>query len=36
MGEEKAFEVGLSRIEMTYERLGDPAAPPALPIMRVA
>ncbi|MEU8358784.1 alpha/beta hydrolase [Nonomuraea sp. NPDC048882] len=33
MSEEKAKNVGPSRIEMTYERFGDPQAPPVLLIM---
>jgi pimeloyl-ACP methyl ester carboxylesterase len=33
VSEEKAQNVGPSRIEITYERLGDPAAPPVLLIM---
>lgn len=33
MGEEKAFNVGPSGIEVAYERFGDPAAPPALLMM---
>ncbi|MBB6555211.1 pimeloyl-ACP methyl ester carboxylesterase [Nonomuraea rubra] len=33
MGEEKAFEVGPAKIEVTYERLGDPQAPPVLLVM---
>jgi pimeloyl-ACP methyl ester carboxylesterase len=30
MGEEKAFDVGPSGIEMAYERFGDQGAPPVL------
>jgi pimeloyl-ACP methyl ester carboxylesterase len=33
MGEEKAFDVGPSGIEVAYERLGGPDAPPVLLIM---
>ncbi|GAA1688136.1 alpha/beta hydrolase [Nonomuraea maheshkhaliensis] len=33
MSEEKAKNVGPARIEMTYERFGDPQAPPVLLIM---
>lgn len=33
MGEEKAFNVGPSGIEIAYERFGDPAAPPAVLMM---
>jgi pimeloyl-ACP methyl ester carboxylesterase len=33
MGEDKALAVGPSGIEVAYERLGDPAAPPVLLIM---
>ncbi|WP_263657448.1 hypothetical protein [Nonomuraea gerenzanensis] len=33
MSEEKALDVGPSKIEMTYERLGDPQAPPVLLVM---
>ena len=33
MGEEKAFAVGPSRIEVAYERFGEPSAPPVLLIM---
>ncbi|GAA2215354.1 alpha/beta hydrolase [Nonomuraea monospora] len=33
MGEEKALAVGPDKIEVTYERLGDPQAPPVLLVM---
>jgi len=33
VAEEKAVDVGPSRIEMVYERLGDPASPPVLLLM---
>ncbi|MFC4120472.1 alpha/beta fold hydrolase [Nonomuraea zeae] len=33
MAEEKAFDVGPAGIEVAYERLGDPGAPPVLMIM---
>ena len=33
MSEEKAINVGPSRIEVTYERFGDPQAPPVLLVM---
>lgn len=33
MGEEKALNVGPSRIEVAYERFGDPEAPPVLLLM---
>ncbi|MGR6923556.1 alpha/beta fold hydrolase [[Actinomadura] parvosata] len=33
MSEEKAFDVGPSKIEIAYERLGDPQAPPVLLVM---
>ena len=33
MGEQKAMNVGPARIEMAYERFGDPMSPPVLLIM---
>ena len=33
MSEEKAVDVGPSGIEVAYERIGDPLAPPVLLIM---
>ena len=33
MTEQKPYNVGPSHIDIAYERFGDPAAPPVLPIM---